>query len=480
MLSAVLQSGLTSTDLREDSLRCDLTNPEVLIETYGTVRHQKRGIIPFMLWPWQREWLRESTNADIICKSRDIGSSAIAVCRDVTRSIWEGGDILIAADVEKNAVNLLDIARTFLKGLPGDFQITFEEDNKTFLKVRPYGFSITALSRPMSQERSSAGRSERCLRLICTEMASWPWAESYFASVTGALVAGGTIVIESTPNGVGNLFAQQWFGATGGKNDYKPFMRDWRHNPEHDEAWEKEKTDKLSSAMFAQEHGCDFIQSGRAFFEESSLVLLAPRGAWNCKAAIPGCLGTVKEFCRTSELEVYQLPQAGHTYTGGADCATGTGADFDDLSIIDDETLCEVAALHGQWKCDVYGQKIDALARMYPGRYAIERPGPGEAVIQECRRLGTPGLWRSRHDGKFGWPTAASGPHARRPMLDMLERDLRLKEIKFGSQRFIDEARVFQFGSDDEPRAAGGYNDDAVMSRAIANKVRKSARPGVG
>ncbi len=38
------------------------------------------------------------------------------------------------------------------------------------------------------------------------------------------------------------------------------------------------------------------------------------------------------------------------------------------------------------------------------------------------------------------------------------------------------KARLFQFGNDDEPRAAAGYNDDAVMSRAIANKVRKQAR----
>lgn len=453
-------------------------DPEVFIETYGMVRSQA-GIVPVTLLPWQREYLHGYTDRDIHEKSRDIRCSTTLVHLMMTIAVWNGGDVILAGNREETAVNLLDIARVFLAGLPREeFHLELETDNFTRIETN-YGFKVHAISRPMSARFSTAGRSERCKQLLISEYSTAPWDQEYWAALSGSVVADGRISIESTHNGVGCNFHRMLQDAKAGKNGFKPWRFDWRVNPEHDAAWEVQKRRENSPRKFAEEYECEPSVSGRCFFEASSLVLHPYERNWACKRPIPACLTAMRDLCRESELEIYALPQEGHTYTGGYDCATGTGADFDDGSIIDDESAEEVAALRGQWKCDVFGQKIDALARFYQGRHAIERPGPGEAVIQECRRLGTPGLWRSRHDGEFGWPTAATGPHARRPMLDMLERDVRLQEIKFGSQRFIDEARVFQFGNDDQPRAASGYNDDAVMSRAIANKVRKSARPGI-
>jgi hypothetical protein len=389
-------------------------------------------------------------------------------------SLLYGGDILLAANREDTAINDLDIARTFLCYLP--FGIEFEIDSVTELVIRRFGFKVKAISRPTSARISAAGRSERCKHLICDEHAFWEWPEEYTASVFGSVTADGTVDIGSTENGVGTHFHRIAQDAKDGKNGFEYFEYDFRVNPEHDAAWEAQKRRELSPRKFAEEYECEPSASGRCFFEASSLVLRSRQRDWSCGKAIPACLGAVRDLCRESELEIYAFPQEGHTYTAGCDCATGTGADFDDVTLLDNETLEEVAHLHGQWKCDVFGNKIDALARVYDGRWAIERPGPGEAVIQECRRLGTPGLWRSPHDGKFGWPTSGTGPHARRPMLDMFERDLRLDEVGIRSQRTLDECRVFQFGNDDEPRAAGGYNDDCVMSAAIANRVRKAGR----
>jgi hypothetical protein len=432
--------------------------------------------MPVELLPWQRDYLRRRTDRNIHEKSRDIRSSTLFVHDRVTDSIWNGGDILIAGNKEDTSVNLVNIGRQFLLGLPEPPRLSM--DNVTELRVHDYDFSIKALTRPTSARMTATGRSERCKHLIVTEYAFCEWPEDFLAALLGAVVAGGTADIESTHNGVGSHFNRMVAGAKNGLNGFTHFGHDFRVNPEHDAAWEAQKRRELSPRKFAEEYECEPSASGRCFFEASSLVLRSRQRDWSCGKAIPACLGAVRDLCRESELEIYQLPQEGHTYTAGCDCATGTGADFDDITLLDNETLEEVAHLHDQSKCDVFGQKIDALARVYGGRYAIERPGPGEAVIQECRRLGTPGLWRSPHDGKFGWPTSGTGPHARRPMLDMFERDLRLGELGIGSQRTLDECRVFQFGNDDEPRAAAGYNDDCVMSAAIANKVRKAARPG--
>ncbi len=261
----------------------DPSNPEFFIETFGTIKTQTQGVVPFRLWPWQREYLRTCTGSDIINKSRDIGSSAVTVLRDVTRSLWAGGDILIAADKEDNAKNLLSIAKTFLLGLELGVELT--TDNKTEIVVcPPYDFTIKALSRPVSAQKSSTGRSERCLRLICTEMEFWPSEDDYWASVTGAQVAGATTTIESTPGVEGSLFDRIRREAKRGENGFKYFERDWRVNPNHDALWEADKRDKLRD-RFAVEHECKCKQGGdtaifRYIEERSTLSPQSPK---------PGC-----------------------------------------------------------------------------------------------------------------------------------------------------------------------------------------------
>jgi len=289
-----------------------LTDPEKFIETFGTIRTQSQGIVPFILWPWQREYaqLARLYPNTINKKSREIGSSAITVCVDMTFSLWDGGDILIAADKEDNAINLLSIARQFIVGL--DLNIyEFLKDNETELKLpAPFDFGIKALSRPVSAQKSSAGRSERCKRLICTEMEFWPSEDDYWASVTGAQVAEATTRIESTPGIEGSLFDRICREAKRGENGFKYFERDWRVNPTHDEAWEKDKRDKLRD-RFAVEHECQCKQGGdTAIFRyvdaRSNLLPTAPKTG--CEYVMGLDLARLQDF---TDATVFEIPRDG-------------------------------------------------------------------------------------------------------------------------------------------------------------------------
>ena len=472
--SAVSESLLKNPAETEDLDLGVLSNPEFFIETFGTVRTQN-GVVPSLLIPWQRRYLHERTDRNIIEKSRDIRSSTVIVQSRVVDALWRGGDILIAANKEDNATNLLEIGRTFLLGLP--FGIQLVKDNVTELEPRGFDFRMKAISRPTSARISGAGRSERCKHLICTEMAFWEWAEEYWASTSGAVTADGTVDIESTQNIIGTLFDQMLQEAKEGKNGFKYFGGlDWRVNPEHDAAWEAQKRKENSPRKFACEYECSATQAGGVFFEAEHLVLRSKRESWNCSAAVPGCLGELSRLCKPSELRIYQLPKEGRTYLAFADSATGTGEDYCCLVVEDYETAQEVLHLHGQWKPDVFAQKIDAIARLWRGRYAIERNHPGPAVIQECKRLGTPGLWKNPKDYDYGWVTSGGSGGSRRPMLDQFEQAVRLGECDIATQETLDEMRVFVFGNDGEPRAAAGYNDDRVIAHAGCHALRKQPR----
>ncbi len=309
--SEVLQTQLQDTAESADCSVDDPSNPEFFIETFGTIKTQTQGVVPFRLWPWQREYLRTCTSSDIINKSRDIGSSAIVICRDVTRSLWDGGDILIAADKEDNAVNLLSIAKQFIVGLDLNMY-DFVKDNETNLVLpEPYDVGIKALSRPVSAQKSSTGRSERCLRLICTEMEFWPSEDDYWASATGAQVAGATTTIESTPGVEGSLFDRIRREAKRGENGFKYFERDWQVNPNHDAAWEKDKRDKLRD-RFAVEHECQCKQGGDTaifrYIEERSTLEPQPPKA-GCDYIMGLDIARLQDYTVAG---VFEIPRTGN------------------------------------------------------------------------------------------------------------------------------------------------------------------------
>jgi hypothetical protein len=486
-----------------------LDDPAIFLRTYGVVKTQY-GLEKIKLWPWQEKYLGIRASRVIHAKSREIGSSTIVVLKEIHRSLFDGGDVLIAADKEENAKNLLGVCKTFVSNLP--FQVPIGMDNQTQFEVlgtsRRPGFKVTAISRPLSARFSTAGRSERCLRLIITEMAFWVWADDYFTSVTGALVAGGSVVIESTFNGIGNLFHRMWKEALEGVNGYIPVMNDFHANPNHDAVWEAQRRLELPPWKFAEEYGCDPRQSGRPYFDDADLQLRVPEPnnlfCQTCLQEDPECLKfdrdtgyetekgetlyvteSVWKYCAHRDLKIYQAPRPETKYILFADSATGKRhGSFCCGTMVRIDDGQEVAHLHGRWKPDVFGQKIDALARAYmskradgtriPCRVIIERNHPGPATIAECKRLKTPGLYKDPNDHDYGWLTTGT---SRPAMFTALEQSNRLKEVSIATPETLDEMRAMQTNDAGEPEAPEGYTDDRAVVSAGMARARLLKRP---
>lgn len=79
------------------------------------------------------------------------------------------------------------------------------------------------------------GRSSTIQYFHGSEVAFWPNAETHMAGIGQAMpdIAGSEIILESTANGIGNLFHRMWQTAINGQSEYLPIFVPWFWMPEY-------------------------------------------------------------------------------------------------------------------------------------------------------------------------------------------------------------------------------------------------------
>lgn len=222
------------------------------LEHIGKIRTQS-GIEPLVLFPWQRDYVRAAMDHErvAVLKSRDIGSSTIAVVLDTFLSMVEGGDYAIASYKKDSAKALYETAKVFLDNLPEPWNLLGKRTTETdYHMVLVNGAHITAM-----EMTPKVGRSFRAKRLLASEIAFWENPRDSWQAITGSGVAGMSITAESTPNPgpEGALFESLLDNP-----EWHRMEQDYRGNPTHTEAWKVAKLAELDGdeARFGQEYEC--------------------------------------------------------------------------------------------------------------------------------------------------------------------------------------------------------------------------------
>lgn len=243
-----------------------------LLEGIGHIRTQD-GIQPLRLFDWQKRYVEAVCNHDevAVLKSRDIGSSTVAVCLYTLLALIYGGDFVIASYKKDSAKALFETADVFLQNLPPEFaQWSKCRTDTDYHKVLYNGSHITAME--MSER---VGRSFRAKYLLASELAFWNNPRDSWQAITGSGVAGMSITAESTPNPgpEGALFESlldnpQWFKVE----------QDFTGNPAHTPEWKVAKLAELDGdeARFGQEYQCSLDKASTA---QSVIPLQAIRDA---------------------------------------------------------------------------------------------------------------------------------------------------------------------------------------------------------
>jgi hypothetical protein len=465
--------------IREEYLKC-AANPAYFMKKYARIQHPTRGTILFDLWGFQEDVLKDfqEHRYNICLKSRQLGISTLIAGYSLWMMLF-GNDknILVIATKQETAKNLVTKVRVMYDNLPSWLKTAVIEDNKLSLRLKN-GSQIKAVS-----AAADAGRSEALSLLILDEAAFIDNIEEIWASAQSTINTGGSAIINSTPNGVGNFYHKQWVGAKTGTNMFNPIFLHWTVHPERDQAWRDQQDIILGPSLAAQECDGDFLSSGNSVVDGNIID-------WYQTTYV-----TEPKERRGAEdsLWIWDYPDPNKTYMICADVARGDGKDYSAFHIIDIENVEQVAEYRGKLDTKSFGNLLVSMGTEYnDALLIIENANIGWAVLQQVIDRGYPNLYYTYKEEGYTDPSVHipkgydlkdksqmvpgfSNTSKTRPLIiskyEMYFRE-RVPIVK--SARLTEEMFVFIWKGG-RAEAQTGYNDDLVMAFAIGLWVRDTA-----
>jgi hypothetical protein len=437
----------------------------------------------------QLEYARRRGRQNIVVKARQMGLTTWIAGRFFLKTITRRGVLTVqVAHTREAAESIFRMVQRFWECLP-------EEMRKTWLKrsranVGQMVFpELDSEFRVLSAADANAGRGLTVQNMHLSEVSRWPGdAAATLAGMRAALVPGGELVLESTPNGACGCFYEEWQQAeeNGVVRHFFPWWLEKAYVASSVTDFSEEER-----ALVAQ-HGLKPEQIGfRRQLESSYRGMRVQEFAEDAET----CFRSTGECCfdldlldraleRASEpaevrlrgrLRIFLPAQAGKEYIVALDPAGGAAdGDYAAAQVIERESGMQCAELQQRLRPMELARAAAALAREYstpgtPAMIVVERNNHGHAVIAHFEK-GEPYDRLYQQNGKTGWLTTSVSKPAAIGNLDAL-----LGEMPhiFRSKRLLEECRTFVTHANGRTGAVSGAHDDCVMAFAIAQAVRK-------
>ena len=352
--------------------RC-MDDPQYFIETYVRIVSLDEGLIPFKMYPFQKEMIGTfHKNRFTICKlPRQSGKSTTMISCLLHYALFNPSvNIAILANKAATARDLLGRLQLAYEHLPKWLQQGVMSWNKGSLELEN-GSKILA-----SSTSASAVRGGSYNIIFLDEFAYVPAnvAEQFFSSVYPTISSGKStkVIIVSTPHGM-NMFYKMWTDAEEKRNTYIPIEVHWSEVPGRDEKWKKETIANTSEQQFQTEFECEFLGSVNTLINSSKLRVLTYK----------------QHLQKNAGLTVYKKPEKDHTYMLTADVARGTKNDNSAFVMFDiTEVPYRVVASFkdNEIKPLLFPQKIYQIARAYNQAFVlVEVNDIGEQVANNLQ-----------------------------------------------------------------------------------------------
>ncbi len=457
----------------KEILKCG-KDPVYFINNFCRISHPMEGLIPFRTYDFQRDLLHDfnGNRFNVILKARQMGISTIVAAYIVWLMLFHRDkNVLVMATKFGTAANLVKKVKAMMRYLPEWIQIsTVDVDNRTSF-VLTNGSQIKA-----SSTSADAGRSEALSLLVLDEAAHIDGLEELWTGLYPTISTGGRCIALSTPNGVGNWFHQTYIDAEDGTSNFNPIKLFWDLHPDRDQEWFETETRNMSRRQIAQEYECNFNTSGDTVIHPDDIQWI---------------LDSNKEPKYKTGFDrnywIWEEPQEGVSYLLVGDVARGDGADYSCYHVIRLDTLEVVAEYQGKPSLDMFADVLNSAGREYNNAMlVVENNNVGFSVLQKLIDKGYPNLYHSvkgtheyveQHvaEGMSNSVPGFTTSHKTRPLIvAKLEEFIRNKLITIYSSRTLHEIQTFIWNNG-KPQAMRGYNDDLVMSLAIACWVRDTA-----
>ena len=315
--SALVQQEYTEDQVKE-FIRCQ-KDPIHFIEQYVKIISLDEGLIPFKLYPFQKDIVGTfHNNRFTICKlPRQSGKSTTIIGYLIHFAIFnEQTNVAILANKASTSRDLLARFQLAYENLPSWLQMGVLNWNKGSLELEN-GSRIIAAS-----TSASAIRGMTFNIIFLDEFAFVPThiAEQFFASVYPTITSGKSskVMIVSTPHGM-NMYYRMWMDATNKVSDFIPIEVHWSEVPGRDDKWKEQTIKNTSERQFQQEFECSFLGSVDTLI---SVLKLQAMPYWD-------------PVEKSGGLDVYVQPEKDHEYCISVDVARGGSNDYSAFVVID-------------------------------------------------------------------------------------------------------------------------------------------------
>lgn len=217
---------------------------ELFIERHCQIEEPDGTVIPFELWPFQREVITALQDGEpvIVLKARRLGLSWVVLSFALWLSIFQQGiRILVLCKTEGDATELLDRIRRMRDRIAeSPYSCHILDELERPAKERD---AVTTLDVGASTIRAlvgtpAAARSETAGLVIADEFAFQKRANHIWQALAPTIEGGGRLAVISTGNGRagdGQTFFDLWTEGTAMQRFFFP----WQARPDRDEAWKE-------------------------------------------------------------------------------------------------------------------------------------------------------------------------------------------------------------------------------------------------
>jgi hypothetical protein len=434
----------------------------------------------------QRLFEQRRGEKNIVLKARQLGLTTWTAARFFLKTITRPGTLTLqVAHTQEAAEEIFRIVHRFYDWLPDELR-----DGPLFTSranVRQIVFpELDSQYRVVTAGDRNAGRGLTVQNLHCSELARWPGDPAdILAGLRAALAPNAEVILESTPEGVGGCFYDEWQHAleTGTVRHFFPWWLEPRYRaPAIDPATLTEEEKKLN-----QPHGVDLSQiafrrhiraslrglARQEFAEDPESCFLASGDSVFELSSVAARLASApapSESSRNGELRTWLPPVPGRSYLVAVDPAGGgSDGDYSAAQVLDLGTGMQCAEFAAHIGGLELAKFITDLARKYNrATLVVERNNHGTGVLALAETVcGYSPIYRSNNQP--GWLTTSV---TRPAMLGRLNAALVEQPELFMSRDLLAECRSFVRHPDGSTAAASGAHDDRVLSMAIAFAAR--------
>jgi hypothetical protein len=458
-----------------------------LAESLLKVRGRDGVLRPLKANAAQRAYERRRGAGNIVLKARQMGMTTWVAGRMLLKTITQPGTLTLqVAHTQESAEEILRIVHRFVEHLPEGLNAGVLKTARN--NVRQIVFpEIDSEFRVESAADRNAGRGLTAQNLHCSEVSRWPGnAAETLAGLRAGLAPGGEQVLESTPNGIGGCFYEEWqaAGETGLVQHFFPWWleRDYRRAPVKEGSLTEKERELIGDyqldleqigyrrGMLANLRGLarqEMVEDAESCFRISGEPYFAMEAVEARLATIPP-----PQSCRDNgTLEVWLPPIAGRAYVIAVDPAGGGAeGDFSAMEVIDLETGMQCAEFAAHVTGSELAGRAASLGKEYNGAsIVVERNNHGSGILW----LLTGSLHYEKvfmaNDGQQGWPTTAL---TRPAILARLSAVLEENPEALMSRKLLVECRSFVRLANGNTGARSGAHDDRVMAMAIGLAAR--------